>query len=269
MALLFCDSFDHYLTADINEKWVTASNASISAGNGRRSTAGGWISSTQYFGCSLANQATIICGAAYAVAGVPTSIARILSLWDSATQQVGLYLNQDLTLEVLRGGSTSVTNGKSTLTLAVNRWYFIEWKVTIADSIGASSCVVKVDGQTWITVATGQDVKNTSNAYATEIRLGGSSASPVSYWDDFYLCDSSGSTNNDFLGDIRVDVLAPNGEGSNSGWTCSTGSTHYALVDETTPNDDTDYLSTSSAAARDSHNMASLPSMTSPTIKAV
>src|SRR5262249_39642583 len=63
--------------------------------------------------------------------------------------------------------------------------------------------------------------------------------------------------------------LFPDSEGSNSAWTCSTGTTHFALVDETAPNDDTDYLVTSTAAARDSHNLSALPSMTNPTVYGV
>jgi hypothetical protein len=58
------------------------------------------------------------------------------------------------------------------------------------------------------------------------------------------VCDGSGATNNDYLGDIRVECLFPNGDGASSAFVGSDGNSvnNYLLVDETVPNDDTDYV---------------------------
>ena len=41
MSLIFCDSFDHYATAQLGQKWDAVTGAvAVSAGEGRRSTAG-------------------------------------------------------------------------------------------------------------------------------------------------------------------------------------------------------------------------------------
>ena len=55
--------------------------------------------------------------------------------------------------------------------------------------------------------------------------------------------------------------LMPTGVGSYSAWTPSAGSVHYTLVDETTCNGTTDYVSTATAGARDSYavSLASVP----------
>lgn len=55
--------------------------------------------------------------------------------------------------------------------------------------------------------------------------------------------------------------LLPTGAGNYSAWTPSTGATHYTLVDETTCNGTTDYVSTSGVGNRDSYtvSLASVP----------
>ncbi len=54
--------------------------------------------------------------------------------------------------------------------------------------------------------------------------------------DDVYICDDTGAHCNTFLGDIKVLDFLPTSDGDLTDWTPSTGSTHYTLVDETTPN---------------------------------
>jgi len=96
------------------------------------------------------------------------------------------------------------------------------------------------------------------------VRLGNVNSDSMgasTYIDDFYICDQTGSTNNDFLGDVRVDTLLPNGEGTHLDFTPSTGTTHYQLVDEAAPNT-TDYNESGTAGQRDSYAMQDLASVT-------
>jgi hypothetical protein len=83
----------------------------------------------------------------------------------------------------------------------------------------------------------------------------------VQYIDDLYILETGSSPNNNFLGDCRVDTLMPNGEGNYSAWTCSTGGTHSALVDEAVPNT-SDYVESSTAAQKDSWAFANLTAVT-------
>jgi len=80
---------------------------------------------------------------------------------------------------------------------------------------------------------------------------------PRGYMCDTYWGDLSGSApDNAFLGDIRVRDDVPytdavGGGGFYQQWTPSTGTDHGALVDETPPNDGTDYLGSSTIGQKD------------------
>lgn len=247
MALLFMDGFDHYATADILKKWDLSGGAPAIGATGRRG--GGGIS---FNGSAVAPSITknITAGATFVVGFYfkPTTLggsARIIATFlDSGSQQCEIRVNTSGTLSVTRNGS-ALTDGTSTNTLTLDAEYFLEWKVTIANSISAGTCVVRLNGTDWITVATSQDLQATANASANAFRLGGNATSVSYVADDFYLTD--GTT---FLGDVRVDVLYPNGAGNYQDWTPSSGTDHAALVDETAPNT-SDYLTGGAAGTKE------------------
>lgn len=270
MALLFIDGFDHYVTADITKKWTSAGGSgTINTSGGRRS--GGalnCINSSSSVTKSVTATSSFVIGFAFNTSGAPALSRAIISLRDAGAAQCELNLNADLTLSVMRNG-VALTSGTSSSTLAANAYYYIEWKVTIADSIAASSCKVRVNGVDWITVATGQDTKNTANTTANQVIVGPvGSASATWLYDDLYICDQSGSTNNDFLGDCRIDTQFPNGDGATTNFTCSTGTTHYALVDETAPNT-TDYVDSANVGDRDLYDYTNLTALSSSTVYGV
>ena len=121
MALLFMDSFDHYVTADLLAKWSSlASIASvvptITVSNGRHGSGSFRLTATSVATSgALANvQRTLVpvdpttgvCGFAFAistVAVIGTSGLSLLSFRDTGTAQLTLRVNADLTLSVLRG----------------------------------------------------------------------------------------------------------------------------------------------------------------------
>lgn len=177
--------------------------------------------------------------------------AILLRLLDAGTAQVELRVQADGTLRVTRNGTT-VTNGTSTYTIPTSTWVYIEWKVTIADSISADTCKVRVNGTDVITVATSQDLKNTANASANSVVIGGTGGHTACYYDDFYVCNQSGTTNNDFLGDVKVRTIYPSGAGNSTDWTPSAGS-NYQCVDESPANGDTDYVSETTAGDHDTY----------------
>lgn len=274
MTLLFVDGFDHYATADISKKWTSVgAGAAIELSNGRRG--GGClnfasIASTQFITKTLSQSASWVIGLAFQYYGTFTgSAGRIVSILDAGTSQCELWVNSDGTLSVMRNG-TAVTNGTSVISLSISTYYYLEFKVTIADSISAGSCKVRVNGADVITVATGQDLKNTANAYANQIRLGPTSSAAGTPFraDDFYVCDQSGSTNNDFLGDARIDTLYPTSDGNYSQFAPSTGTDHFALVDEATPNT-TDYNDGSTVGNYDSYGLGNLAALVSQSVYAV
>lgn len=275
MSLLFVDGFDHYVTADLTKKWhilasTGSSGATITAAAGRNGSGaltnnGSTASSNSWISRTFPPAASWVIGFAFKFSGSVATPLIIAALTDAGTTQCDLRLNADSTLSVTRNG-TALTSGTSATALSSGIWYYIEWKITIANSISAGSCKVRVNGSDVITVATSQDTQNTANATASQLKLGiqttNSSTSILQFYDDVYVCDSvdsgiAGVPNNDFLGDVRAEAILPNGAGNTTGMTPSTGS-NYTCVDDTTPNDDTDYVSSSVATTKDTYAFANL-----------
>jgi len=73
---------------------------------------------------------------------------------------------------------------------------------------------------------------------------GGSGGALTSYYKDFVLWDGTGGQNNDFLGSCAVIGLRTTSDVDLGGWTPSTGSTGWDILNKSTPNDTT-YISAS------------------------
>src|SRR5262245_23734828 len=268
--LRFVDSFDHYATVDIAEKWTSkTSSPTISAANGRRGTAslripvwGEWVTLT------LDNQPAWMAGFALRFSTLPTASTGLAAWYDGATIQCDLRLTPTGTLAVTRAGTVL---GTSTLALTTGLCYYLEFFAVIHTT--PVQITIRVDGVTLLTL-TNVNTQNTANARANTLYLGnlagGATGSMGNQdFDDLYVCDTTGSRNNALLGDCRVDCLMPTGDGSNSAWTPSTGTTHATLVDDAAPNDNTDYLASATSGARDTHALGNLPAMSGPAIQGV
>ena len=96
---------------------------------------------------------------------------------------------------------------------------------------------VKVEG---VTVLTGTDAApntgDTGNVSFRSFFFGGSGSSTAVFIKDVVLADDAGSVNNAGIGTVQVITLRPNADVS-SGWTRSSGSVDFSLVDELVPND--------------------------------
>ncbi len=276
MALRFMDSFDHYDSADMTRKWTTVTGSIgsdwvISTANPRNGTQHLRFTDDQ-FGASktIDNQATWIVGFGFYLTTVPIASKNICQLRDTGTAQISLQVNADGTLEIRRGGTTgaigtAVTDGKSSLQITAATWNFIEVKVTIANSISAGTCVVRVNGDVYLTVATGQDLQITGNAFANQFAIGfltlGLDGQPWDF-DDVYICDGTGGApQNDFLGDCSPVALLPNGNGTTNQFTGSDGNSvdNYLLVDEVPADDDATYVEDSTPGNQDLYAFDNLP----------
>jgi hypothetical protein len=259
MAILFIDGFDHYATGDILSKWT--SGAATVGAFGRNSGSG-----LHNVGTALsktltsASGATIVFGLAMKFNSI--SSQTIADWRDAGTLQGSVKLNADGTISVLTGAATVLAT--STWVASSGVWYYIEAKVVIDNATG--SCIVRIDGTNIINKAA-SDTQSSANATWNQFEIGSGTADI----DDLYVLDATGTLNNDFLGDSRVESLLPQTDavaaGTNHGLTCSTGTDHGALVDESTPNEDTDYVSGSTANLKDTFNFPNMAS--SGTVKAV
>ena len=261
MTLLFCDSYDHYTTPSqkYNEVTITGSGGTVSIGgsfgrfgsgmrinspNGATGTARVDIPSTD----------VVIVGFAYRY--TKAQAMELLRLQDAGTVHVNLAMDSSGRLYVARNGTpigSVAANG-----LQLNVWHYIELKVLISD--GSGTCAIRVNGVEVATNDLSADTRNGATAVVNQVVIYSSQtfSSAVDY-DDFYVCDDNGSTNNDFLGDIRVQPIFPDGNGNSSQLVGSDGNStdNYLLVDETDPND-ADYVESSTVGEKDTYTYGSL-----------
>lgn len=264
MALLFVDGFDHYATAQITRKWTAYSAFTIASG-GRNSTnrlyRSGNIATGEYcyrdFPSTYTNG---VAGFAFKI-GYLGGWMQLCSFSTGGTAQVSVQVDSTGKVAFCRGGNqfgapSAVIEQTASAVITAGSEYFIEVKFEIHDTTGSYS--VKLDGVE-ILSGTGVDTKVSGDTWNRfYIGYGGQSPYSGNYGiDDLYVCDLSGSTNNDFLGDCRVLTLFPDGAGNSTEFTPSSGS-NYACVDEASVDDDTSYVSSNIAADIDLYTFGAL-----------
>jgi len=267
MALLWFDGFESY--NDTNDWYalqpgvftVSASRAINSNASGRNGRC--VASSNANYGFIIDftnNYTTMIIGmAGYYSSGTPAYHAShpIFEFSDGTTAQVRLHgVGEEIHVYDGAGVKLGETSGCG---LTVATWRYIEVKVTIDNSAGV--VIIRSDGNVVLNLS-GVDTQYSANAQINRLFHRHAFYNNVAgYWDDFYILDTTGDApHNDFLGDVRVDVLRPNGAGTYTDFTPSAGS-NYQNVDEAPgPDDNTTYNQGSSVADQDTYALGGLPS---------
>lgn len=258
MTILFIDSFDHYTTLG-QKGWIAGSNAVITT-SGRNSTVGRMANSGNNTGSYLdlpSTYTTLVVGAAFNI-DENTVQRDFLGLADSGTIQLGLRLDGSGRIEVRRN-ATLIQTG--TTILALDTWYYIEFKATIDNSSG--SYEVRINGVSELSNIA-QDTQATGNAYINRVYFqstaaGGGATTGRVYADDVYILDTTGSPN-DFLGDVRVQTILPSGNGNSSQLVGSDGNStdNYLLVDEAAPDGDTTSVQSLTSGHKDTYAYGNL-----------
>jgi hypothetical protein len=253
MTMLFCDSFDHYTMAQLAGKYDligTTDFASIVGGRNGGSAMNMSNHNNNYIMAkALPAGSSFVLGMAFKPNGAP---GRLFSLYDNATgEQLQLHTDGSI-LQVRRGGGTLLASGTRVLTSGIT--YYVEFKFTIAN---AGSATVKIDTVTEISFS--GDTQQQAGATADRLYFWGGDNQNQSFgtMDDLYVCDQGGAQNNDFLGDITVQVLLPDGAGGHTQWTPN-ASTNFSRVNNATPDDDTTYISDGTAGDRDTYTYGNL-----------
>ena len=260
--LRWMDGFDHCAAnSDTYLKWTSGAGLStIQTGrNGGKAinTAGTF----SYLKKTLDNQQYWYVG--FAVYRTSVSGGDVLcSFFDGSNEQIsiGFQNNGNSKLAFLTGGVTAKTTTGGETALSVNTWYYVEAKIRITNSVVSGDCQIYLNGSLYTSLATSQSSRNGStNNYAGTFYLGNNFnfSFASTYIDDFYLCDSQGSTNNGLLGPCYVSTLYPTGAGASTQWTPNSG-TNYSRVNNTTNDGDTTYNSTSGTGNRDSYTIGGL-----------
>lgn len=258
MAILWMDGFDDYTSqADASLKYSFPSSRpeTIGVGTGRRGGNCAHSNGNNGFTKFLSpGDATCIVGVAW---NPTTNLAnnRIFRVLDAnSVVHVQVNTRVDGSLEAFRGPGTTSLGVSATGVVTTGRYHALEFKVTVNDSTGV--VIVKVDGATVLNL-TGQDTRNAGLLGWSQVELFCPNGAPTN-WDDYWICDGTGSINNDFKGDMRVDAHFPNANGNSNQSTPSTGTDRYATIDEAAPNGDTDYNTITNVGDKDTVNIQPL-----------
>lgn len=149
----------------------------------------------------------------------------------------------------LQGAKAGVSFGSS-LAVTTGQWHLIELYVIVGPSNDNYNVIVD-----------GVDLGSSSSAagYSYDritwgfFGHGGSPTVDVLF-DDIAVNNTAGSYQNGAPGKGKIVHLRPNAAGDSSSWTPSAGS-NYQCVDEVIPNDDTDYVSSSTTNQEDYYNV--------------
>lgn len=171
----------------------------------------------------------------------------MLAFWDGNSRQV--FIQFDSSGHVVATSDNGTVIGTSTTQIRLMGWHYVEALVTVDPSAGVVR--VRVDGQEILTL-TGVNTRSTANTRIQAISVGSDQQFEEVYVDDLYICDSSDSVNNSFLGDVQVTALYPVNEGSSSPFSIfsrggSDSGSNHGQLDESAPNGDTDYIESSNA----------------------
>ena len=242
MTLIFMEGFDDGLTTA--KGWNNFGGGLITGRFGGKAALNQWGTLTRPYPTALTG--TIIIGVAIMSSQTTTTVplmtngmARVSLV---AGGYVGLYRSDNNTqIAVSTGPAWS----------AANVWRYVELKHTPSTGV----CEIRVDGVVRVsgTVPTATSATSLAFEYPTGNQ----------YWiDDLYVLDTTGTTNNNYLGDVRVQTIMPSADGANTAMTPDSGTAHYSRVNEATP-DTTSYVASTSAGVKDSYKYQQLAANTS------
>jgi len=275
MALIFCDGFDHYATAEMDHKWdyvggtPWVSPPAICAALGRFGTSGlrmgdTWCRTMKSLPNGPCNYLTA--GVAIRTSNAPADNIYVISFVSGTSYLLSVGITPTMQIFLQSGGYWGPIIAYGSAPAHNQAFNYIEMQVSLFSS---GSGAVKV----WLNEVLVSDlsgVRTTSDGYTSceAVMLGGRSTwvrTDVAgfYFDDFYLTDHNGADNTGNLGDVRVIEQLPIADHDKE-WTPSAGIDHYALVDDPAAaiDDDDTYVTTPTHDAKDTYAFPPLPTVT-------
>ena len=247
MTLLLIEGFDHF-TSDahlVDKGWDLGSEGAgwidVNSSNGRFGGNGLSIQYSAYhvyarknFGV---NKSTIYFGMAFKLmeatpTGYNASDNGMLTFLDeSSVVQVEFFVNSAYGISAYQG-DTTLLGSTSDQVVPLQKWCYLEGKITISATIGVVE--LKVNGVQVLNL-TSQDTKNGSD-YIRYIQLASIYNDKHTLFDDIYIDDAA------YHGDCRVKIFLPDSiSTTNNSFTASAGNKDEC-VDDNPPTDDTDYI---------------------------
>lgn len=182
----------------------------------------------------------------------PNGGNRVVSFFGDggATEHVRLWLPTINEVRVSRLDGTQLVTYPTPAPVQ-NRWVYYEVYFKIADSGGR--CTVKMDGVT-VMDFTGDTKNGGTSTNVDRVSWTGTGGSAGSYTDDFYICDSLGSSRNSFLGELRVFPMQSTGAGSSTQFTPTGSASNWDNTNDT--GTDATFNASATPGQRDTYAMA-------------
>lgn len=176
-----------------------------------------------------------------------------------ATQHITVVRNGGTGfMEIRRGSSGGTLLATGTTQILNSVWNYFEISVTISDTIGEVH--VRLNGKTTDEVSYTGDTKNGGTANTIDKIVFSYANGSTNRNADIYILNDTGTTNNNFLGDVVVRTLGPIGNGNSSQLLGSDADSinNYQLVDER-PFSSVDYVGSATTGQKDTYAIADLP----------
>jgi predicted RecA/RadA family phage recombinase len=262
MALLMCENFATVVDADLDIKYGVVGTPTIQTFNDNRTTTTVMKvdddEGIQWIAPNIIESADGIVVGMAIYAPTNHSNYEILSIRDeSGNEQVGVRVNAGRRFTVIRAGGAGTTIGIGDTPFFFEKWYYVEFKLTVSNTVG--SFELRVNGR----IEDSDNNIDTQGAASSNIgsvffeKNLGSAVSDL-YYTDLYVCDQLGGVNNDFLGDIHVETIRPDADGTTNNWVPLNAGDNYVEVDETNQDGDTTYNTGSNAADLDLYGYAAI-----------
>lgn len=281
MALLFIDGFDHYAPQAVDsfgDPWLARGKAAYLSPaatriQGRRPSSyalrlpagsgGGYVKNLE------ATRTSLIVGAAIRVAPFENTYIEplLLGVRDSTAQISHLVkIGEDGRLKLYRRQygwdqliSTSIASAPA------RGWHYVELQVTQGTSNGILS--VRVNGILAIQMNAQNTIQGGGQLLTVFVGAVPGESNPLTVdVDDLYIADTSGTINNTFLGDVRVDALKAQANGALNQWTVEGAASAWEAVSD---GDDATAIRAATTGLRQSFDIEPLPVMATPAIHGV
>jgi hypothetical protein len=139
-------------------------------------------------------------------------------------------------------------------------WNYFEIRVLAGTNNSNGQIELRMNGESIIN-ETGVDTFFSGQIGCTGAVLNGTDHYDPLY-DDIYVIDTTGSVNNTWLGDVKVEALFPNGAGNSTQFSVTGAASNYQAVDDNPVDDDTSYVSSSTLNQKDTYAYENLSTIT-------
>jgi len=219
VALIAMEGWDKYGAANSNSsavaalltagEWTSTVGSALQIGAPLSATGQAFVS-----GSSGSITKTLTANYARLIGGVRFSSTLVaqagIQFYDAGSAQAGICFNSNGTIAV-RNGTYNIGTilGTSAASVAANSTHYLEWDFTFAN---AGSYQLWLDG---VSILSGSgDTTATANSTANGISCAAASSGSLTV-DDFYLFDTTGTTNNaPLLTSPRIETQFPNADGA-------------------------------------------------------